>query len=67
MSYGYDHFLDYFIICFTKHMYKYIKGFKRYFASLNFSVLAVLVRRGPDNKAELVLLDHGLYEYLSQR
>ncbi|XP_028316657.1 putative aarF domain-containing protein kinase 5 isoform X2 [Gouania willdenowi] len=25
----------------------------------------VLVRRGPDNKAELVLLDHGLYEYLS--
>ncbi|XP_042372216.1 uncharacterized aarF domain-containing protein kinase 5-like, partial [Plectropomus leopardus] len=26
-----------------------------------------LVRRGPDNKAELVLLDHGLYEYLSQR
>ncbi|XP_069031897.1 uncharacterized aarF domain-containing protein kinase 5 isoform X1 [Embiotoca jacksoni] len=27
----------------------------------------VLVRRGPDNKAELVLLDHGLYEFLSQR
>ncbi|XP_029298308.1 putative aarF domain-containing protein kinase 5 isoform X2 [Cottoperca gobio] len=27
----------------------------------------VLVRRGPDNKAELVLLDHGLYEYLEQR
>ncbi|XP_026011747.1 putative aarF domain-containing protein kinase 5 isoform X1 [Astatotilapia calliptera] len=27
----------------------------------------VLVRRGPDNKAELVLLDHGLYEYLSQQ
>ncbi|XP_070702679.1 uncharacterized aarF domain-containing protein kinase 5 [Pempheris klunzingeri] len=26
----------------------------------------VLVRRGPDNKAELVLLDHGLYEYLGQ-
>ncbi|XP_042290608.1 uncharacterized aarF domain-containing protein kinase 5 isoform X2 [Thunnus albacares] len=26
----------------------------------------VLVRQGPDNKAELVLLDHGLYEYLSQ-
>ncbi|KAM9386016.1 putative aarF domain-containing protein kinase 5 [Pholidichthys leucotaenia] len=26
----------------------------------------VLVRRGPDNKAELVLLDHGLYEYLSE-
>uniref|UniRef100_A0A4W6BLV3 AarF domain containing kinase 5 n=1 Tax=Lates calcarifer TaxID=8187 RepID=A0A4W6BLV3_LATCA len=26
----------------------------------------VLVRRGPDNKAELVLLDHGLYEFLSQ-
>ncbi|XP_039977292.1 uncharacterized aarF domain-containing protein kinase 5 isoform X4 [Xiphias gladius] len=26
----------------------------------------VLVRPGPDNKAELVLLDHGLYEYLSQ-
>ncbi|XP_041867879.1 uncharacterized aarF domain-containing protein kinase 5 isoform X1 [Melanotaenia boesemani] len=26
----------------------------------------VLVRRGPDKKAELVLLDHGLYEYLSQ-
>uniref|UniRef100_A0A3P8S967 AarF domain containing kinase 5 n=1 Tax=Amphiprion percula TaxID=161767 RepID=A0A3P8S967_AMPPE len=27
----------------------------------------VLVRRGPDNKAELVLLDHGLYEYLSEQ
>ncbi|XP_041663982.1 uncharacterized aarF domain-containing protein kinase 5 isoform X2 [Cheilinus undulatus] len=27
----------------------------------------VLVRPGPDKKAELVLLDHGLYEYLSQR
>ncbi|XP_029022243.1 uncharacterized aarF domain-containing protein kinase 5 isoform X2 [Betta splendens] len=27
----------------------------------------VLVRQGPDNKAQLVLLDHGLYEYLSQR
>ncbi|XP_056154748.1 uncharacterized aarF domain-containing protein kinase 5 isoform X1 [Lampris incognitus] len=27
----------------------------------------VLVRRGPDAKAELVLLDHGLYEYLSER
>ncbi|KAL3044275.1 hypothetical protein OYC64_004006 [Pagothenia borchgrevinki] len=27
----------------------------------------VLVRRGRDNKAELVLLDHGLYEYLSPR
>ncbi|XP_053190349.1 uncharacterized aarF domain-containing protein kinase 5 isoform X1 [Scomber japonicus] len=27
----------------------------------------VLVRRGPDSKVELVLLDHGLYEYLSQR
>ncbi|XP_068188372.1 uncharacterized aarF domain-containing protein kinase 5 isoform X2 [Antennarius striatus] len=27
----------------------------------------ILVRRGPDNKAELVLLDHGLYEYLSQQ
>uniref|UniRef100_A0A8C1HTP5 AarF domain containing kinase 5 n=1 Tax=Cyprinus carpio carpio TaxID=630221 RepID=A0A8C1HTP5_CYPCA len=26
----------------------------------------VLVRRGPDNKAELVLLDHGLYQYLSK-
>ncbi|XP_035384833.1 uncharacterized aarF domain-containing protein kinase 5 isoform X2 [Electrophorus electricus] len=26
----------------------------------------VLVRRGPDNKAELVLLDHGLYERLSK-
>ncbi|XP_072227061.1 uncharacterized aarF domain-containing protein kinase 5 [Leuresthes tenuis] len=26
----------------------------------------VLVRRGPDRRAELVLLDHGLYEYLSQ-
>ncbi|XP_071355872.1 uncharacterized aarF domain-containing protein kinase 5 isoform X4 [Trachinotus anak] len=32
----------------------------------DFSVSAVLVRPGPDNKAELVLLDHGLYEYLSQ-
>ncbi|XP_077446806.1 putative aarF domain-containing protein kinase 5 isoform X4 [Stigmatopora argus] len=27
----------------------------------------VLVRPGPDKKAELVLLDHGLYEYLSQK
>ncbi|KAM6903161.1 putative aarF domain-containing protein kinase 5 isoform 2-T2 [Lycodopsis pacificus] len=27
----------------------------------------VLVRRGPDNKAQLVLLDHGLYQHLSQR
>ncbi|XP_067364005.1 uncharacterized aarF domain-containing protein kinase 5 isoform X2 [Channa argus] len=27
----------------------------------------VLVRRGPDNKAELVLLDHGLYDCLSQQ
>ncbi|KAI5091093.1 hypothetical protein C0J45_18299, partial [Silurus meridionalis] len=27
----------------------------------------VLVRRGPDKKAELVLLDHGLYEHLSKR
>ncbi|MED6265747.1 putative aarF domain-containing protein kinase 5 [Characodon lateralis] len=26
----------------------------------------VLVRQGPDKKAELVLLDHGLYEFLSQ-
>ncbi|XP_059899008.1 uncharacterized aarF domain-containing protein kinase 5 isoform X1 [Gadus macrocephalus] len=26
----------------------------------------VLVRRGQDNKAELVLLDHGLYQHLSQ-
>lgn len=26
----------------------------------------VLVRKGPDKKAELVLLDHGLYEYLSE-
>lgn len=28
---------------------------------------AVLVRRGPDGKAQLVLLDHGLYEVLSDR
>ncbi|XP_064410031.1 uncharacterized aarF domain-containing protein kinase 5 isoform X2 [Latimeria chalumnae] len=27
----------------------------------------VLVRKGPDGKAELVLLDHGLYEYLSEK
>ncbi|XP_054023462.1 uncharacterized aarF domain-containing protein kinase 5 [Dryobates pubescens] len=27
----------------------------------------VLVRRGPDGKAQLVLLDHGLYEELSER
>ncbi|XP_062370083.1 uncharacterized aarF domain-containing protein kinase 5, partial [Cinclus cinclus] len=27
----------------------------------------VLVRRGPDGKAQLVLLDHGLYESLSER
>ncbi|KAM9165513.1 putative aarF domain-containing protein kinase 5 isoform 3-T3 [Pangshura tecta] len=27
----------------------------------------VLVRRGPDGKAQLVLLDHGLYEFLSER
>ncbi|XP_008419598.1 putative aarF domain-containing protein kinase 5 isoform X2 [Poecilia reticulata] len=26
----------------------------------------VLVRQGPDKKAELVLLDHGLYEFLSE-
>uniref|UniRef100_A0A1A7YKI1 AarF domain containing kinase 5 n=1 Tax=Iconisemion striatum TaxID=60296 RepID=A0A1A7YKI1_9TELE len=26
----------------------------------------VLVRKGPNKKAELVLLDHGLYEYLSE-
>ncbi|XP_013882499.1 putative aarF domain-containing protein kinase 5 [Austrofundulus limnaeus] len=26
----------------------------------------VLVRQGPDKKVELVLLDHGLYEYLSE-
>lgn len=32
-----------------------------------FFLSAVLVRRGPDKKAELVLLDHGLYEFLSQR
>ncbi|XP_023201052.1 uncharacterized aarF domain-containing protein kinase 5 isoform X2 [Xiphophorus maculatus] len=27
----------------------------------------VLVRQGPDKKAELVLLDHGLYEFLSEK
>uniref|UniRef100_A0A8D0HE76 AarF domain containing kinase 5 n=1 Tax=Sphenodon punctatus TaxID=8508 RepID=A0A8D0HE76_SPHPU len=27
----------------------------------------VLVRKGPDGKAQLVLLDHGLYEFLSER
>ncbi|XP_005395939.1 PREDICTED: uncharacterized aarF domain-containing protein kinase 5 isoform X2 [Chinchilla lanigera] len=27
----------------------------------------VLVRRGPDGKAELVLLDHGLYQFLDQK
>ncbi|KAE8600040.1 hypothetical protein XENTR_v10017446 [Xenopus tropicalis] len=27
----------------------------------------VLVTKGPDGKAQLVLLDHGLYEYLSKR
>ncbi|EHB16888.1 hypothetical protein GW7_19235 [Heterocephalus glaber] len=27
----------------------------------------VLVRRGPDGKAELVLLDHGLYQFLHQK
>ncbi|XP_055654860.1 LOW QUALITY PROTEIN: uncharacterized aarF domain-containing protein kinase 5 [Falco peregrinus] len=27
----------------------------------------VLVRRGPDGKAQIVLLDHGLYEFLSER
>ncbi|XP_065255671.1 uncharacterized aarF domain-containing protein kinase 5 [Emys orbicularis] len=27
----------------------------------------VLVRRGPNGKAQLVLLDHGLYEFLSER
>ncbi|KAK2510540.1 Adck5 [Columba guinea] len=26
-----------------------------------------MVRRGPDGKAQLVLLDHGLYEFLSER
>uniref|UniRef100_A0A3Q2CZI7 AarF domain containing kinase 5 n=1 Tax=Cyprinodon variegatus TaxID=28743 RepID=A0A3Q2CZI7_CYPVA len=29
-------------------------------------VAVKLVRKGPDKKAELVLLDHGLYEFLSQ-
>lgn len=28
-------------------------------------MISVLVRRGSNGKAELVLLDHGLYEYLS--
>ncbi|CAM2107154.1 unnamed protein product [Caretta caretta] len=28
--------------------------------------VAVLVRKGPDGKAQLVLLDHGLYEFLSE-
>lgn len=27
----------------------------------------VLVRRGPDGKAELVLLDHGLYQFLDEK
>nr|XP_033790751.1 uncharacterized aarF domain-containing protein kinase 5 isoform X1 [Geotrypetes seraphini] len=27
----------------------------------------VLVRKGPNGKAELILLDHGLYEFLSER
>ena len=29
-----------------------------------YVLISVLVRRGSDGKAELVLLDHGLYEYL---
>lgn len=27
----------------------------------------VLVRKGPDGKAELVLLDHGLYQFLDEK
>ena len=29
--------------------------------------LAVLVRKGQDGKAEIVIIDHGLYETLHQR
>lgn len=27
----------------------------------------VLVRKGPDGKAQLVLLDHGLYQFLDEK
>ena len=35
-----------------------------YYGTIPFSVL---IRKGPDNRAQLVLLDHGLYETLSER
>lgn len=31
------------------------------------AVSLVLVRKGPDGKAQLVLLDHGLYQFLDQK
>lgn len=30
------------------------------------AVSPVLVRKGPDGKAQLVLLDHGLYQFLDE-
>lgn len=41
------------------HPHKYI-----YLFIFIYILISVLVRRGSDGKAELVLLDHGLYEYL---
>ena len=35
-------------------------------SNVNFC-LAVLVRKGQDGKAEIVIIDHGLYETLHQR
>lgn len=31
---------------------------------LTFFILPVFIRRGKDKRAELVLLDHGLYDFL---
>lgn len=31
------------------------------------ALFLVLVRKGPDGKAELVLLDHGLYQFLDEK
>lgn len=31
------------------------------------AVSLVLVRKGPDGKAQLVLLDHGLYQFLDEK
>lgn len=37
------------------------------FTEFIFLSIIVLVRKGKDNKAEIVIIDHGLYETLQQR